>query len=224
MSVSKPKQYALAILASIHQGASAFTSPSATSGLTSRPGLSVPAAGRSSPPATTTSLASTVDPSTITKKEYQDICGVDFDDTTLADRLARTNYLYPKHVEVIEDFAPLVDKMVDEIVSISAGKDRSWKGRESRRKTEHVGVRTRGRTVRGKRDQNSRRVQPSSEPKSHETAAAVEEFSPERARAAGHEPCVRRRDSPARNAGNGPETAVHWLDTRANTASSGPAV
>lgn len=134
MSVSKPKQYALAILASIHQGASAFTSPSATSGLTSRPGLSVPAAGRSSPPATTTSLASTVDPSTITKKEYQDICGVDFDDTTLADRLARTNYLYPKHVEVIEDFAPLVDKMVDEIVSISAGKGPVVERSESRRK------------------------------------------------------------------------------------------
>ena len=117
MSVSKPKQYALAILASIHQGASAFSPPSATSSLTSRPGLSVPAAG-GPPPTTTTSLASTVDPSTITKKEYQDICGVDFDDTTLADRLARTNYLYPKHVEVIEDFAPMVDKMVDEIVSI----------------------------------------------------------------------------------------------------------
>ena len=122
MSVSKPKQYALAILASIHQGASAFTSPSTTSSLTSRPGLSVPSTGASSAPHTsTTSLASTVDPATITKKEYQDICGVDFDDSTLADRLARTNYLYPKHVEVIEDFAPLVDKMVDEIVSISRG-------------------------------------------------------------------------------------------------------
>ena len=59
----------------------------------------------------------TVDPSVITKKEYQDICGVDFDDVTLADRLKKTAYLYPKHVEVIEDFAPLVDKMVDEIVS-----------------------------------------------------------------------------------------------------------
>ena len=61
---------------------------------------------------------STVDPSVITKKEYQDICGVDFSDATLAERLARTAYLYPKHVEVIDDFAPMVDKMVDEIVSL----------------------------------------------------------------------------------------------------------
>ena len=60
---------------------------------------------------------STVDPTVITKKEYQDICGVDFSDATLAERLSRTAYLYPKHVEVIDDFAPMVDKMVDEIVS-----------------------------------------------------------------------------------------------------------
>ena len=63
-------------------------------------------------------LHATVDPSTVTKKEYQDICGVDFDDDTLGDRLARTAYLYPKHVEVIDDFTPMVDRMVDEIVSI----------------------------------------------------------------------------------------------------------
>jgi len=56
----------------------------------------------------------------VTKKEYQDICGVDFNDSTLADRLARTAYLYPKHVEVIDDFAPMVDRMVDEIVSAAA--------------------------------------------------------------------------------------------------------
>lgn len=62
-------------------------------------------------------LGATVDPTVVTKKEYQDICGVDFDDTTLASRLAKTAYLYPKHVEVIDDFAPLVDQMVDEIVS-----------------------------------------------------------------------------------------------------------
>lgn len=65
----------------------------------------------------TTSLKSTVDPSVVTKKEYQDICGVDFDDDSLSRRLQKTSYLYPKHVEVIEDFAPMVDKMVDEIVS-----------------------------------------------------------------------------------------------------------
>jgi hypothetical protein len=67
----------------------------------------------------TTSLKSTVDPSVVTKKEYQDICGVDFDNDSLSQRLQKTSYLYPKHVEVIEDFAPLVDKMVDEIVSKS---------------------------------------------------------------------------------------------------------
>lgn len=55
----------------------------------------------------------------VTKKEYQDICGVDFDDRTLSDRLKKTSYLYPKHVEVIEDFEPLVNKMVDDIVSFS---------------------------------------------------------------------------------------------------------
>ena len=66
-----------------------------------------------------TQLGATVDPTVVTKKEYQDICGVDFDDSTLASRLAKTAYLYPKHVEVIDDFAPLVDKMVDEIVSIT---------------------------------------------------------------------------------------------------------
>ena len=64
-----------------------------------------------------TSLRSTVDPTVITKKEYQDICGVSFDDANLAARLQKTSYLYPKHVEVIEDFAPMVDEMVDSIVS-----------------------------------------------------------------------------------------------------------
>ena len=79
--------------------------------------------GRTATASTTTTrtssrLHSTVDPTVITKKEYQDICGVDFDDATLGDRLRKTAYLYPKHVEVIDDFAPMVDRMVDEIVSI----------------------------------------------------------------------------------------------------------
>jgi hypothetical protein len=86
-------------VASILSTSSAFTLPTARTTTTS------------------TSLQSTVDPSVVTKKEYQDICGVDFDDENLASRLQKTSYLYPKHVEVIEDFAPLVDKMVDEIVS-----------------------------------------------------------------------------------------------------------
>jgi acyl-[acyl-carrier-protein] desaturase len=71
-----------------------------------------------------TSLKSTVDPSVVTKKEYQDICGVDFDDDSLSRRLQKTSYLYPKHVEVIEDFAPMVDKMVDEIL-LETG-DKAW--------------------------------------------------------------------------------------------------
>jgi len=66
--------------------------------------------------ASTTSLSATVDPDTVTKKEYEDICGVGFDENSLEKRLERTSYLYPKHVEVIEDFSPMVDKMVDEIL------------------------------------------------------------------------------------------------------------
>lgn len=64
----------------------------------------------------TTAINVSVDPEVVTKKEYHDICGVDFDKGTLEDRLKKTNYLYPKHVEVLEDFAPMVDKMVDDIL------------------------------------------------------------------------------------------------------------
>jgi hypothetical protein len=92
----------LAVASILSSTASAFTLP------TSR---------TSTPTSSSTTLKSTVDPSVVTKKEYQDICGVEFDDANLASRLQKTSYLYPKHVEVIEDFAPLVDKMVDEIVS-----------------------------------------------------------------------------------------------------------
>jgi hypothetical protein len=66
-----------------------------------------------------TALRVAVDPTTITKKEYQDICGVEFNDETLEQRLRRTSFLYPKHVEVIEDIAPIASAMVDEIVSRS---------------------------------------------------------------------------------------------------------
>jgi len=66
----------------------------------------------------------TVDKDVVTKKEYQDICGVDFNDNTLADRLQKTSYLYPKHVEVIEDFEPIVDEMVDKIL-LETG-DKAW--------------------------------------------------------------------------------------------------
>jgi hypothetical protein len=66
----------------------------------------------------TTKLQVAVDPSVITKKEYQDICGVSFDHETLEQRLTRTNFLYPKHVEVIEEIAPIAGAMVDEIVRL----------------------------------------------------------------------------------------------------------
>jgi hypothetical protein len=58
-----------------------------------------------------------VDPSTITKKDYEDVCGVSFDERSLEERLTSTKYLYPKHVEVVEDIAPIASQMVDEIVS-----------------------------------------------------------------------------------------------------------
>jgi hypothetical protein len=70
--------------------------------------------------ATATSLHVAVDPTTITKKEYQDICGIDFNEQTLEQRLRRTSFLYPKHVEVIEDIAPIASVMVDEIVSTTS--------------------------------------------------------------------------------------------------------
>ena len=82
------------------------------------PGVTAFTPAHSTSSRTSTSLRSTVDPTVITKKEYQDICGVSFDDSNLAARLQKTSYLYPKHVEVIEDFAPMVDEMVDTIVSL----------------------------------------------------------------------------------------------------------
>ena len=94
-----------AVLAASVGSAAAFNSQSLSSSSSSSRSLSL------------LQLGATVDPTVVTKKEYQDICGVEFDDSTLANRLAKTAYLYPKHVEVIDDFAPLVDKMVDEIVS-----------------------------------------------------------------------------------------------------------
>lgn len=58
-----------------------------------------------------------VDPSTVTNKEYEDICGTSFDGQSLEERLKSTKFLYPKHVEVVEDIGPVAGKMVDEIVS-----------------------------------------------------------------------------------------------------------
>jgi hypothetical protein len=59
-----------------------------------------------------------VDPSVVTKKEMDDIVGVDFDRDSMHKRLQTNVYLYPKHVEVIEDIAPIAGRMVDEIVSV----------------------------------------------------------------------------------------------------------
>lgn len=64
-----------------------------------------------------TALNVAVDPTTVTKREYEDICGVSFDQESMEQRLKRTSFLYPKHVEVIEEIAPIADRMVDDIVS-----------------------------------------------------------------------------------------------------------
>jgi hypothetical protein len=63
------------------------------------------------------SLNVAVDPEIATKKEYQDVCGVNFGAEGLAKQLDRTKFLYPKHVEVIADFDDIVDSMVDNVVS-----------------------------------------------------------------------------------------------------------
>ena len=64
-----------------------------------------------------TALKVATDPSTITNKEYEDICGVSFDEGSLEQRLKSTKFLYPKHVEVIQDIGPIAGEMVDKIVS-----------------------------------------------------------------------------------------------------------
>lgn len=73
---------------------------------------------------TKTSLGVAADPSLATKKEYQDVCGVSFDEESLEKRLTRTNFLYPKHVEVIDDIAPIAGAMVDDIL-LETGEN-SW--------------------------------------------------------------------------------------------------
>lgn len=62
------------------------------------------------------SLKATIDPAVITKQEYADICGIYFDSEDMGKRLERTSFLYPKHVEVIEDFAQLANEAVDNIL------------------------------------------------------------------------------------------------------------
>jgi len=74
-------------------------------------GLPLGASTRSS-----TDLRVAVDPTVVTKKEYQDICGVDFDDESMKQRLQSTNFLYPKHVEVITDLEPMAETMVQNML------------------------------------------------------------------------------------------------------------
>ena len=56
------------------------------------------------------------DASVATTEIHQDGCGVLFNEESLEQRLQRTKFLYRKHVEVIDDLAPIVDAMVDDIV------------------------------------------------------------------------------------------------------------
>jgi len=69
-------------------------------------------------------LMATIDPTVVTKQEYADICGVAFDTQDMAKRLERTSYLYPRHVEVIEDIAPIANNAVDDIL-LETG-EHSW--------------------------------------------------------------------------------------------------
>lgn len=84
-----------------------------------------PSFSRATAASTTTQLrVGTVDPSVVTKKELDDIVGADFDKDVTSKRFHNNEYLYPKHVEVIEDIAPIAEAMVDEIL-LETG-DKSW--------------------------------------------------------------------------------------------------
>jgi len=72
----------------------------------------------------TSELRVAVDPSVVTKKELNDIIGIDFEEDALLKRFEKNEYLYPKHVEVIEDIAPIASAMVDEIL-LETGEN-SW--------------------------------------------------------------------------------------------------
>lgn len=71
-----------------------------------------------------TQLRVATDPSVVTKKEMDDIAGADFDKDITAKRFNEDKYLYPKHVEVINDIAPIADEMVNEIL-LETG-EKSW--------------------------------------------------------------------------------------------------
>lgn len=71
-----------------------------------------------------TKLSATVDPGVVTKKEYEDIAGASFEELSQAQRADKSKYLYPKHVEVVEDLAPMVNEMVDQVL-LETG-EKSW--------------------------------------------------------------------------------------------------
>lgn len=83
-----------------------------------------PSFSRATAATKTTELRVAVDPSVVTKKELDDIMGIDFDDDAMYKRFQQNNFLYPKHVEVIEDIAPIAGAMVDEIL-LETG-EKSW--------------------------------------------------------------------------------------------------
>jgi len=103
---STSKKIALGLVSVAVGGACGFSPVTTTTTVTRNP---------------STALNVAVDPTVVSKKDYEDICGVSFDKESLEQRLKRTSFLYPKHVEVIEDIAPIADKMVDEIVSATPG-------------------------------------------------------------------------------------------------------
>lgn len=71
---------------------------------------------RTLPSRVLSSLNVVVDPKTVTTEEYKDIVGERFDEKSAGEKVQRNKYLYPKHVEVIEDIAPIASAMVDEIL------------------------------------------------------------------------------------------------------------
>ncbi|KAL7560040.1 hypothetical protein ACA910_000079 [Epithemia clementina (nom. ined.)] len=61
-------------------------------------------------------LQAVLDPSVATRKEYQDVCGIGFDDRTLEERLQATEFLHPQHVAVIRELEPVAQEMVDHVL------------------------------------------------------------------------------------------------------------
>jgi acyl-[acyl-carrier-protein] desaturase len=63
-----------------------------------------------------TSLKVTVDPSTVSKNELDSLTRISYTDDEVIALTKKQKYLYPRHVEVIEDIAPIADAMVDDIL------------------------------------------------------------------------------------------------------------